>query len=389
MNTRGSENNTRHKTIAAELSSHLRPLIAGSKIPTIRMLMKRFSASQSTIEHSLQNLETTGLIRKIPGRGYFRNGEMNASPRTYKEIRKDGILYFAVPLIQGHLLYNTILSGVEPKAREYGLETVLLNLSLNKPCEKDIEQLRRKPADIVFAPVISETGYEVNSAYLDLFEKYKINYVVVDTPVSYNSIIRGNFVGADGYSIMREAVRFLTRAGHKNIGSIRLWPGVYSSDQRFNGIIDELRVQGMPIRNDDHCYTHNVELRLQGRLQIRNIMANPTPPTAIICSHDMLALNVMEELRTMGKKVPEDISIFGFGNDDFSETAGIATASQPLSDIGRRAVELLMDFNQNILMPQRHEFLPCKLIPRTSVAAPNQSSEYFSAPEPLEASNKS
>jgi DNA-binding LacI/PurR family transcriptional regulator len=67
------------------------------------------------------------------------------------------------------------------------------------------------------------------------------------------------------------------------------------------------------------------------------------PPTAVICSSDLMAIGALREATTRGLRVPEDVSIVGF---DGIEAAGwidppLTTVEQPILDIARTAVSTL------------------------------------------------
>ena len=53
------------------------------------------------------------------------------------------------------------------------------------------------------------------------------------------------------------------------------------------------------------------QMEEQGRECLRTPMALPLPPTAIICIHDALAANTIDELRKLKLSVPGDVSLFG------------------------------------------------------------------------------
>jgi DNA-binding LacI/PurR family transcriptional regulator len=67
------------------------------------------------------------------------------------------------------------------------------------------------------------------------------------------------------------------------------------------------------------------------------------PPSAVICSSDLMAIGALREATTSGLRVPEDVSIVGF---DGIEAAGwidppLTTVEQPILDIARTAVSTL------------------------------------------------
>jgi len=262
-------------------------------------------------------------------------------------------------------LTDEILYGIQQRAATLRCE-VELGVMPRSTGEASamLSSLRRMNlAGVILAPFICRNYHEVNSRILDLLEEQSLRYVVVDAPVTSHGVIRGNFVGNDGYSAMRKLVKTLFELGHRRIASIRGFTGVYSSDQRHRGIVDQLEQEDVPVRPELHRELEDVPLLLQGRKRIHELMALAEPPTALVCTHDMIALNVYDELRRMRFEVPGDLSLCGFDNAIFTEPLGLSTVSQPYAEIGARAVEILLDNAAT----RRQEFLPCELILRSSI----------------------
>ncbi|KQT45740.1 hypothetical protein ASG47_12375 [Devosia sp. Leaf420] len=94
-------------------------------------------------------------------------------------------------------------------------------------------------------------------------------------------------------------------------------------------------------------------------------------PTALFCAHDALGVHVVSELHRMGLRVPEDISVVGYG--DFAAATQISppltTVRLPGGDMGIAAFRLLLDRMHGTryrLPPQRVMLVP-KLVERASV----------------------
>lgn len=103
----------------------------------------------------------------------------------------------------------------------------------------------------------------------------------------------------------------------------------------------------------------------------QNLVSQANRPTALFCAHDGLAVHVVSELHRLGYKVPEDVSIIGYG--DFAAALQISppltTIRLPGEDMGVAAFRLLlerMNSSRRQLPPQRVMVVP-KLIERGSV----------------------
>ncbi|WP_244930944.1 LacI family DNA-binding transcriptional regulator [Nocardioides sp. W7] len=67
--------------------------------------------------------------------------------------------------------------------------------------------------------------------------------------------------------------------------------------------------------------------------------------TAVVAHNDLLAIGVLQRLAQRGVRVPEDLSVVGFDNIFAADlcTPGLTTLGGVHSDVGRAAVELLLD----------------------------------------------
>lgn len=86
-------------------------------------------------------------------------------------------------------------------------------------------------------------------------------------------------------------------------------------------------------------------------------------PDAVICYDDKLALAVVDALRGVGLEVPADIAVVGFDGIPLAYRARprLTTVAVPSSDIGRRAVEMLVAAARDGDMP-RSEMQPVALV---------------------------
>ena len=85
-------------------------------------------------------------------------------------------------------------------------------------------------------------------------------------------------------------------------------------------------------------------------------------PTAIFASNDNMAVGVLQAARERGLSVPEDLSVVGFDDAEVarSVTPALTTVRQPLAELGRTAVSLLM----RLVEGQRVEALRVELATR-------------------------
>ncbi|HET8523803.1 MAG TPA: substrate-binding domain-containing protein, partial [Thermomicrobiales bacterium] len=110
-----------------------------------------------------------------------------------------------------------------------------------------------------------------------------------------------------------------------------------------------------------------------GLAAARRLLARPFRPTAIMASNDQEAFGVLTAAREAGLRVPEDLSVVGFDDVPMAEHVHppLTTVHQPLSEIGRSAAEMLINWVEGVPPEPRRIVLPTKLIIRDSCAPPS------------------
>jgi len=147
----------------------------------------------------------------------------------------------------------------------------------------------------------------------------------------------------------RDAVRVLAEAGFgDSIGllgqSDAAEVGLFRSmvvARRIFGIRDEMKRRGLSFVAEESCLKWSPEegYRL-GRKMLRR-----SPPRALLCMNDRLAFGAYQAIADLGLKVPQDVSIMSFDNDEVASylRPGLSTIGLPHDAMGARAVELLLD----------------------------------------------
>ncbi len=100
------------------------------------------------------------------------------------------------------------------------------------------------------------------------------------------------------------------------------------------------------------------------------LMSLAAPPTAIFCANDRTAWGAYQALESLGLRVPNDVSIVGFDNQETLAPflrPGLTTLELPFVAMGRRAVDILLD---DAVQADGPEHIGCPTITRGSVAAP-------------------
>ncbi|MEY2401633.1 MAG: LacI family transcriptional regulator, repressor for deo operon, udp, cdd, tsx, nupC, and nupG, partial [Ilumatobacteraceae bacterium] len=98
-----------------------------------------------------------------------------------------------------------------------------------------------------------------------------------------------------------------------------------------------------------------------------------TPPDAVVCYDDKTALLLMDELRTAGLSVPDDVGIVGFDDIPFARISNprLTTVSQRSDDLGRISVDFLLSTLERGRLPAS-QLMPVTLVVRETTPGPKK-----------------
>ncbi|HTO27715.1 MAG TPA: substrate-binding domain-containing protein, partial [Devosia sp.] len=152
----------------------------------------------------------------------------------------------------------------------------------------------------------------------------------------------------------------------KRIGFINGQQGVDAARDRLKGYRQALASNDIPfdpalVRPGNWEPSAGYEMTLE-------LMALSDPPDAIFCANDMMALGCYDALRELGKTVPGDVAVIGFDDRDVAQYMHppLSTLVLPLYEMGRVAVELILDDAGGLHSSASGIKVECKLVERES-----------------------
>jgi len=161
------------------------------------------------------------------------------------------------------------------------------------------------------------------------------------------------------------ATRHLVELGHRRIALIGDPPHEFRfewSRDRTRGYERALRHAGIEVRPE--YVREGTRLLHVARAIAAELLSLPERPTAIFASSDTQALGVLEAARTLGIRVPQELSVVGFDDIEVASYVGLTTVRQPLAESGRRGAELLLRALGGRPVDLRTELLPLELVVR-------------------------
>lgn len=305
---------------------------------TIKDIASKLNVSIATVSRALSghpdiSEKTKSLIIETSrSMGYHPN--LMASGLIKRKSRTIGVI---VPTINRQFWSNTI-SGIEKIAHEAGYKVMICQSNEQFEREKEnIELLANSMVDgLLMAASKETTDFQHIQHVLDrgihvlMFER-----VIEELPVS--AVLTDDFQGAF------QITEHLLNGGCRRIAHIT-GPGTLKvCHRRMEGYAAALKKHGVVFDETlvmESDFTHEA-----AREATRKLYDLPQPPDAIFGFADIMAIGVLLEVKEMGLRVPEDVAIAGFGNDDVSALVhpSLTTMSQPSFEIGRKSATLLIE----------------------------------------------
>ena len=321
--------------------------LAGVSIATVSRVVNGHADVSDRTREAVQ--------RVIRERGYPA-GARSRGTRT-------GQIGVMVPLIHPGC-FAEILAGAAEALYEHDLRAVLGPTRHSRAREMSLlERLAGGAADGAIIVLPEESSQEFAALAGQGFP-----FVIVDPRTEITDGIP--VVSAAHSSGATQATRHLLELGHRRIAVIGGPRGWIATSERMRGY--HAALAGASVLPDPVLVQYS-DFRVEGgREAAARLLSLPDPPTAIFAFNDSMAAGALQVASARGLRVPTDVSIVGF--DDTIEASitlpALTTVRQPLAELGRTAVSLLLRQIENRrLEPLRIE-LETRLVIRDSTAGP-------------------
>jgi DNA-binding LacI/PurR family transcriptional regulator len=206
--------------------------------------------------------------------------------------------------------YHPLVRAVQDVAFEHLYDVMIANSDHTREKEElFVESLRRRPVDgAVMIP------YHLTATDLDdLMVQTGVVIAAVGSRIEHPQI---DVSFTDDARASYELVRWLIRErGHRRLGMICADPDFVVTQHRVAAYRQALAEAGLDAPPE---YVVAGDWTVEtGQRGIRQLLALPTPPTAVFAASDTLAIGALEAAEALGRRVPNDVAIVGF--DDIPE----------------------------------------------------------------------
>ena len=310
-----------------------------NKITTLKEIAKRLKFSVSTVSRALNNhpsigLRTTAQVQQLAKE---LNYEPNQTALFFKQ-QKTYSIGVILPNLKEEF-FSQAINGIEDIAKK-NKYSVLIGQS-----HDDIEQEKQ----IVIAMknhrvdglIISISKHTKNYQHFTNLEQYNIPVVFFDRVPDLPTVHK---VSSDINAGTRQAIEFLIKKGHKQIGVINGPEEMKSCQERTNTYLDVLKNKKIKI---DLSLVVTTDLTQQRTWEaMKTLLALKQPPTAILTINDYVALDAIQYARKTKLKINRDICFVSYANlpiTNYLEFPPLASVEQYPYEQAKKATEILFE----------------------------------------------
>jgi len=159
------------------------------------------------------------------------------------------------------------------------------------------------------------------------------------------------------------AINHLVERGHHRIAFATENDALnVESGERLEGYRWHMQRHGLSVQASDV-----LDFR-RNRHELHKYLSDGPRHTAIVAHADGLAADIIRLATEYGVRIPEDLAVVGFDSTEFCDELRptLTSVSQPLYDIGKTAVELLINLVEGVPAERLELVLPCRLDVRGS-----------------------
>lgn len=303
--------------------------------------------------------ETRELVVKMAQRmGYFGV--------AYEKAAANKILVCIPEYIRwDSFFYNGIYWAVENRAKQKGYTALIVSIS---PEMEEHNQLPDLFYEMGFVGIIAIGVFR--ESYVRFLSEQNSSLVCVDQyyfGVPVNAVVTESIIGA--YQLTRLAIeKGHTRLGF--VGSIHVTSSIFDRWCGFQKALLEAKL----VQNPEWNITDNSPLDVlysDSDVLYNYLRGLEALPTCWICGGDRMAIALIEAIKKMGLRVPEDISVVGFDDLEVSHLVDppLTTAHIDRTQMGRVAVDMLIEISRKPRRPRKMELIT-SVVQRESLAAP-------------------
>ncbi|PJG84899.1 substrate-binding domain-containing protein [Conservatibacter flavescens] len=327
---------------------------------TMKDIARLAQVSTSTVSHVINNSRYVSdeIKEKVMAVVTQLNYTPSALARSLK-IKETKTIGMLVTATDNPFFYE-VISGVESYCNQHHYNLIISNTYGNEErLQQNVDTLVQKKIDGLLLMCSESTFPAGNPINLPL------PMVIMDwwpTELNADKIFEDAEYG--GYL----ATKTLIKHGHTQIGIITGNLTKSIAQNRLNGYKKALAEHHLPLNPNWIIESHfHFEGGIKGMAQL---LSQPHRPTAVFACSDTIAFGAYHTAWQQGLSIPQDISIIGYDDIHLAQymSPPLSTIHQPKTELGKLAVETLLERIKKPIENYRTLVLKPQLVERGSIA---------------------
>lgn len=322
---------------------------SGDRIPSEKKLADQYNVSRITSKRALEMMADRGLIDRAPGRGSFVKDHQDIDGNVSQLSSDSGQTLIGVILPDFSESYGTsLLAGIEKQASDENCFIVMKRSYGRQDIEEEIidSMLEIGVSGIIIMPVHGELyNRKILSLTLEGFPIVSVDRCLSGIPVP--------FVGTNNVNASKEATDYMLDLGHERIAIMSPpYENTSAIEDRIEGYIKSYAEHGVGIDKSiwltDLTSTvpskNTKENKKKDIDKITAFLKDNPDVTCIYALEYNIALLVMKAAKSMGKSIPEDLSIMCFDSPhNYANEYVFSFIRQKEFEMGQTALKLVLN----------------------------------------------
>ena len=310
------------------------------KLPSESELIERFGVARETVRKAISDLVRKGLVMRRKGAGSFI---------TKQGQRRSGLIGLLVPDASSARIFKDFVSEISRLARRNGYEVVVRDMNAGSIAETKV-RVRRMARElvvqnvegVVFRPLIDERLAASNLEVIRIFKNAETPVVLMDSDVVASpGRSECDLVTIDNVSAGRRVAEHLLKQGRRKVAFMMNGTVLRRNENwrnRLFGVAGELA-----LRNVEDA-VRPLDFKPDSRPGLKRLYRSDFRPDAIVCGNDETAVQLIDSLLAIGKRVPDDVAVVGFDDADIAASYKIplTTVRQPSKLIAMSVLRTLL-----------------------------------------------
>jgi LacI family transcriptional regulator len=329
-------------------------------VATIGDVARRSGVSKTTVSHALSGKRPVApstqskVLEAVEALSFRPNGVARSL-----RMKRSHTVALLIPDITNPY-YPMLARGLQDAIIDNGYHLFLCNTDARREQEVGLVQdaLQRQVDGIAIASFEARTG--------DLKDALEgsVPLISIGPRIDHANV---DVVWTDDARGAAGATRHLLQRGHRAVGMIGGTAGWVPSEARLSGYLSALNRAGITF--DPALLALGDFTRRGGADAMTRLMGLATPPTAVFCANDLMALGAMDVARDLGLAIPGDVALVGYDDIEAAAlvTPALTTVLNPAYEMGRVGGRLLLERAANGYRGKRRRMIvPHRLIRRES-----------------------